>query len=273
MAGLASYVEDGIMSEQGIVHATEAIRSQIQRASFFRCKAVDIFATAFLRNCRNSQSVTQRLEASINCHIHILTAADEAHLGYVGAASGSELTSGVLTDIGGGSTELSHLASGIDGDNVSIPQGSLSSFTQQVHGILPTDDEIDAIATSFRKRLEEEYAYRQTQCQTLYGIGGSLRGIAKLVGEVRKESDRPSTLDSSDIARLIGLCRRDQATFAHLALKVIPDRIHTIVPGCLIAQELLSYFGASQIKLCKGGVREGYLIERMLNAVPKPNGR
>ena len=44
----------------------------------------------------------------------------------------------------------------------------------------------------------------------------------------------------------------------------IPTRSHTLVPGCIILGELFDACGAERLDVCKYGVREGYLIDRML---------
>ena len=42
------------------------------------------------------------------------------------------------------------------------------------------------------------------------------------------------------------------------------ERVHTLGPGCIILLELLDACGADRLDVCKYGVREGYLIDRML---------
>ena len=51
MAGLASHVEKGAMTEEGVKRAIKTINAHLRRASHFNCDRIDIFATAVLRNC------------------------------------------------------------------------------------------------------------------------------------------------------------------------------------------------------------------------------
>lgn len=265
MAGLAAHVAHGTMTERGVARAAEVIGDHLRRAEYFKCKQLDIFATAFLRNCRNSAEAQAAIESAVKHPIHVLSAWDEAHLGYVGVTcADASIRNGVLIDIGGGSTELTRIMDGEDHDNISIPQGSLSSFSDCVLGITPTAREMDVIASDFRRKIEAEGHYRQAHCKVLYGIGGSVRGAAKLYGEVFRDGKRPDTLSPDQMQTLLALYRREPETFAHMALKAVPDRIHTVIPGCIIIDELLRDFQAPQLHICKGGVREGYLIDRML---------
>ncbi|MDF2800447.1 MAG: Ppx/GppA phosphatase family protein, partial [Anaerocolumna sp.] len=48
-------------------------------------------------------------------------------------------------------------------------------------------------------------------------------------------------------------------------LQTIPDRIHTIIPGLLILETIADYFNCEEITVSKYGIREGYLIEKILN--------
>lgn len=266
MAGLASHVIDGSMTARGIDRAAETIRDHMQRAEYFGCKQLDVFATAFLRNCRNSAEAKTAIEAKAGIGINLLSARDEAHLGYLGAACAEDdMREGVLIDIGGGSTEFTRISKGRDSDNVSIPCGSLSSFSKQVAGIMPTPSEMERIVLEFRTEAAQQAHYHGMHCATVYGIGGSIRGVAKIFGEMFCSGSKPACLTAEDVEKLLSVYRHDQNAFAHSALQAVPDRIHTVVPGCLIAQEILREFSAEDIRICRCGVREGYLIERLLS--------
>lgn len=269
MAGLSAHVADGKFTEAGVAHALDVLAGHAKRLKYFDCKRTDVFATAVLRNCTNSVEAVRAIEKGSGFPISLLSAEDEAHLGFVGATCDRAIDEGTLVDIGGGSTELTRIAEGADHDNVSIGQGSLSSFASYVRGILPTQSEIEAIEDAFEQRLESIDANRY-RSDTLYGIGGSVRAAAKMYAEAYGNGARPESLALEDIDAIVGSCLADPDAFAHTALKAAPDRIHTLVPGCLIIRRLLVDCGAQSLIICKKGVREGYLIERMLHT---KNGR
>lgn len=263
MAGLASHVEDGRMTEAGIQKAAKTINAHLRRASFFDCTRIDIFATAVLRNCENSHAATAAIEAAIGQRITILSNEEEAHLGYLGARLDAELESGTMVDIGGGSTELTCIQNGMDLGKTSIPQGSLSSFAGFVAGLLPTKEEVKAIAANFKELAQAEGAegYKAPQ---LYGIGGSIRSAAKVYGDLCNEGQRLDHLEPAHIEAIFSHYQQDPNAFAHQALRTVPDRIHTFIPGCAIIREVFALTGAKRLDICKFGVREGYLAERVL---------
>lgn len=263
MAGLASHVKDGAMTEDGIKRAIKTINAHLRRASHFDCCRIDIFATAVLRNCSNSHKATAAIEEGIGQRITILSNEEEAHLGYLGARLDQDLEAGTMVDIGGGSTELTSISNGFDLAKTSIPQGSLSSFATYVKGLMPTHKEMAAIAEAFGTLAskEESEVYRSEQ---LYGIGGSIRSAAKLYGDLCNEGNRFNYLLPEHLDAILSLYDEDPDAFAHKALRTVPDRIHTIIPGCIIIREAFKLCGGKRLDICKYGVREGYLADRVL---------
>lgn len=270
MAGLSAYVKDGTFVQAGIERAASVLKGHLKRARYFRCKRIDVFATAVLRNCENSAEAVAALQEAIGMPIALLSARDEAHLGFVGATCDRAIDRGTLIDIGGGSTELTRIENGRDFANVSIPQGSLSSYAQHVAGVLPTPQETEAIAHAFWRQvraLPNADAYRASR---FYGIGGSVRAAAKMHAQMHALETRPRALAPHEVASILDLLQRDPGAFAHQAIKAVPERVHTLVPGCVIAHALLTGFGAETLEICKYGLREGYLMERMLAPAAPP---
>ena len=77
--------------------------------------------------------------------VDVLSGAEEARLSYLGAVSPTGPNSGLLIDLGGGSTELVHYREGQILSSCSLPLGSLSLFSQYVAHLHPTGKERKAI--------------------------------------------------------------------------------------------------------------------------------
>ena len=97
-----------------------------------------------------------------------------------------------------------------------------------------------------------------------------MRAAAKMHAQAFGDPARPRMLAPQQLASLLDLLRDDPDRFAHQAVKAVPERVHTLVPGCVIAHTLLAGFGAQSLEICKYGLREGYLVERMLEGVSGP---
>lgn len=267
MAGLAAFVEDGVFTSDGVDRAVNVLKSHMKRVRYFGCKRVDVFATAVLRNAVNCAEAVAEIERRCGLAVTLLSARDEAHLGFVGARCSTPLERGTLVDIGGGSTELTRVEGGRDSDDVSLGQGSLSSFARFVRNILPVPVEMDAIACEFRGNLRKLPSLEPYKAPTLYGVGGSTRAAAKLIQQLDELQTRPREVQAEQVQQILHACRSNPAAFGHMALKASAERVHTMVPGCVILSELFRHLGADKLVICKHGVREGYLIERMLGAV------
>lgn len=260
MASLASYIEDGEFTQAGINRATKVLAGHLKRSEYFRCDRIDIFATAVFRNARNGAAALAQIERSINKHITLLSGEDEARLGLAGAACDRSMTDGVMIDIGGGSTEITRVEDGLLTHSVSIKQGSLSSYEQFVSGVLPTIEEAHAISAEFRRKLETLPDLKDFHAAQAWGIGGSVRGSAKLMST----GNRPKCITLTDLENLAKWFETDPKAFAHHAVKAVPERVHTMVPGMIILSTLMHELGAQSIDVCKHGLREGYLLERMI---------
>ncbi len=264
ITGLSAYVQDGVFTESGITKATEVLTEHLYRAKYFNCVQTRIFATAVLRNCSNSKEAIKTISKNIKHPIELLSAHDEAHLGFVGATCNRTIKRATLIDIGGGSTELSNIVDGIDYRGISIPQGSVSSYARFVNKILPTRKEMHAIEAAFRKRLLALDDVEKYHAQSLYAIGGAPRAALRFYRAAFCENTHPKTLSVERIDKVLTLLADDPHEFAHIAVKAAPDRLHTLVPGSLITITLMRELKASVLEICKYGVREGYLIERIL---------
>lgn len=262
-AGLSAYVEDGAFSRAGIDAAIKVLEKHLATAHNVGCSTVHIFATAVIRNCSNSKDAARRISKAIDTPIDVISATDEAHLGFVGASCDRVIENGTLVDIGGGSTELTTVRDEADSHNISLPQGSVSSYAQYVKFILPNPEECAAIVQEFRRHL----ASTDLNCycsKRLYGIGGSVRAIDKLYAETFSHDSVPARLEPYQIDALKNLLLDQPSTFAHAATRAIPERLHSVVPGMVIVRELMTELGAKSLTICKHGVREGYLLERVL---------
>ena len=263
MAGLASHVHDGHMGKKGIKRAISTISAHLRRAEHFDCDEIHVFATAVLRNAENSLEATRAIEDACKIRIRILSNYDEAHLGFVGAKLDQPISNGVMVDIGGGSTELTYVRKGNDQMDISIPQGSLSSFATFVRGLTPTLAEEDAIAASFREQVAQS-GFEFKESKEIWGIGGSIRSSAKVYGDVVCSGNRSLELLPEQVDELLERFHADSGTFFHKALQTIPDRVHTFIPGLIIIREIFSLSSAEKLTVCKSGIREGYLIDRIL---------
>ena len=266
IAGLSAYVVDGRLTEEGIETAIDAVSSLARSANNIGCDDVRLFATAVIRNCSNSKEAAEAISNAVGIKADVLSAIEEAHLGFVGASFGNPIDDGTLIDIGGGSTELTSIRSGKDTRYLSIPQGCVSSYARCVSLILPQPEEEKTIKSTFLKNLSKLGDIDDFSSKRVYGIGGSVRAIEKLYAVAFADGKRCSTISAEQMEELQSLLATNPSAFAHAATKAVPERMHTVTPGLIIVRMLLEELGASSLTVCKYGIREGYMLEKVLGA-------
>lgn len=138
MPELASFIKDGMMVAEGINRACYILDSFNLLAKDLGVENLSVFATASLRNITNSQAAVSEIEDRTGLAINLLSGAQEAEYDFIGAARTVDLKSGILIDIGGGSTELVLYNNMKIQNSISLPIGSLSMYTAYVKHLFPT---------------------------------------------------------------------------------------------------------------------------------------
>ena len=264
MAGLAGYIKDGVLSDRGILVACQVLSGFKALLENFDIRDIHVFATASLRNIVNTEDALDTIRAVTGVTVEVVSGSDEATLSFLGATvGGGAPATGLLADIGGGSTELVAYEKGGITSGCSLPMGSLSLFTRYVTGLFPTREERHAI----RDQVEAELERAKTQgvrCAHLTGVGGTIRAAAKLCNDLSGADQNNRTIPAEEIRALYkDLKKGDQATLRQI-LRIVPDRVHTILPGLAILCAVLKSYGVETVLVSPCGVREGYLLQRVM---------
>ena len=264
MAGLAGYIKDGVLSDRGILVACQVLSGFKALLENFDIRDIHVFATASLRNIVNTEDALDTIRAVTGVTVEVVSGSDEATLSFLGATvGGGAPDTGLLADIGGGPTELVAYEKGSITSGCSLPMGSLSLFTRYVTGLFPTREERHAI----RDQVEAELERAKTQgvrCAHLTGVGGTIRAAAKLCNGLSGADQNNRTIPAEEIRALYkDLKKGDQATLRQI-LRIVPDRVHTILPGLAILCAVLKSYEVETVLVSPCGVREGYLLQRVM---------
>ena len=226
------------------------------------------FTTAALRNAKNSAAAVGEIERRTGLPIRVITGDEEATYDFIGATHDLNEDAGLLIDIGGASTEIVSYSAGKIEQKISLPIGSLAFRTKYVHGMLPTKAECEAMREEAEATLGAATAFADVREASIAGIGGTFKGAAALYNALY---EKPFGNVKMEAARLKALIERftdehgiNEAMTAML-MKTVPDRIHTVIPGLIIAEVLATRFHCKEITYSDSGVREGYIYSEVLN--------
>lgn len=264
MAGLAGHVEGGFITEKGIKKAIDALIKFRWVLQNLNIDQIYPFATASLRNIKNTEYALEKIKSATGFDIDVISGEEEATLDFIGATSFQNLSDGILVDIGGASTEIVHFSSGEILQAVSLPVGSLNMYKKYVTGIIPIKSERKAIKKQVKEEIEASGIKIDAAVATICGVGGSCRAVKKLAYEIY---DIP--LDNQDIPvlkvkEMLKYYEEQNKENIDSILQIVPDRIHTLIPGLVILNTIAKHFGSENLIVSSYGVREGYLFERVL---------
>lgn len=262
MAGLISHVENGVLAESGIIKLLDVLKRFDLILKRLNITRVYPFATASLRNIKNSHEIIQRVKETLGFDIHLVSGNEEGELGYIGAHSVVQRDSGLVVDIGGGSCELVPFKNNKIESSTSLPMGSLNFYRNYVSGFLPNKSEIKSICRNAKVLLTLNDSHPK-KIQTIIGVGGSIRALLKLKNIIFNGSTQ-DTITFSQLKEIVNIMKNPNE-IQDTILKVIPDRIHTIVPGTLILYSIMKYYRSEEIIVSYAGAREGYLINYIIN--------
>ena len=263
MSALISYVDkDGCMTEKGVSKAISVLLGFKKVLDNVRIRNVYVIATASFRNIQNRQQVVDTIKASTGFDVIVISGEEEGACGFIGAAYNISVDSGLMVDIGGGSTELVFYKDKKISRSHSIPIGSLSLYANLVSGLIPTRDEYKKIKKYVKEQLET-IEQGEAPMVMLCGVGGTNRAACKLCNDFFNLPLSNRNLEPEQIKKLMKSFYDDEDGIARI-LRVVPERIHTVIPGMIILRTVAKRYGCEKIVVSEYGVREGYLIKNVI---------
>lgn len=264
-ASLRSFVKDGVVSEKGIQRLIDVLRMFKNVVDNFEdIDEVHPFATATIRDAANRVEILSGVKEELDLDIEILSGEDEAKLAFIGASSSIEVSRGILTDIGGGSSEVVIIDQNKVIKSTSLSIGSLSAFNDYVDQLFMTTAEKKSIDADMKKMFEDKKFYREKH-DLLCAVGGSARASLKFYNEYYKLDSYNTTMQKDKFNSMLKeVIEEEPREILDSILEVKPDRIHTLLPGMAILNRVAKYFYCSEISVSQTGVREGYVYSKLL---------
>lgn len=274
MLGLAAYIsEDGRLRDIGIQKLVTVLRRYKALIHDLQIPHSYVLATASIRNVENTEEIVAQVNAMTGITMEVLSGEEEALLDFNGVLPEIPDRNGLIVDVGGGSSELVLFENREVVQAVSIPVGSLQVYTSCVEGFIPTPKERRKMKHRIAEALDGFVWPTGKHIPVLYGIGGTCRSTLHLAEELfasEQNVEEAQTVSFDIIREILKSIKQDLGGAEHFQYlkqiyKAVPDRLFSIIPGLMILQEIASRIGAEELKVCLGGVREGYLYQRVLN--------
>jgi exopolyphosphatase / guanosine-5'-triphosphate,3'-diphosphate pyrophosphatase len=224
-------------------------------------------ATAAVREAINREELLAPLRQAEGVDVRVLSGEEEAHLGAFAALRSLSFRHGAVVDLGGSSLQITHVRDGDIRTTASLPLGAVRTTRQFLPNDPPTEREVLALRAEIKKQIAS-FLPRAHEGQEMIGLGGAVRTLASMhlatfdsLGQLQQGLG----LRGSDITRireqLEKLSIRDRSFLPGLKA----ERADIILAGTVVVEELMAVGGYKSLTVCKGGVRQGFLLREVFN--------
>ena len=260
---LASYVNAyHQLSEEGIQAALSVIKQYVTILQNLNIKDNYLIATAAIRNVSNKLAVIEKIKKVVPFSVELLSEEQEALADLEGVLIDTKIEKGVVLDIGGGSTELVAFENQEVVYAKALKIGSLSAYVDYVNKIIPKNKELKKIKQAVIEAMDK-LELPTFKPKTLYGVGGTIRAARKLAVSILSLPTDHKELTLKMVKDLIAFFQEKDKDAYLKAIQVVPERLHTILPGLKILETIIKKFGRPLVVVSDFGVREGYLMQKL----------
>jgi exopolyphosphatase / guanosine-5'-triphosphate,3'-diphosphate pyrophosphatase len=266
-AGMAA---TGGLSEEAMSRGLETLDvfERFCQANGIAPECVHAVATSAIRDATNQADFLSRAREHTDLRIEVLSAEEEARLGYVAAINTSTLSDGAVLELGGGSLQLIEVDDRLAGELCSLRLGSVR-LTEEFLARPGKARRKDI--TRLRDHLHEELqrvGWLAASGDRLVGLGGAVRNLAAAAQHTDEgtldigvqgfvlERDALSEL----VEKLAALTAKERGQLAGIK----PGRGDIILTSALTIEAVLEAGGFAGIEATEAGLREGVFFDREL---------
>lgn len=263
----ASVFRAGRLSSEAIDAACAVLAGMAEEYRRYEVIAVRAVGTAALRDASNRVEFLERAGAVLGAPVEVISGLEEARLIHLGVASawpnaGHRI---MITDIGGGSTELIVSEGSRIVEAYSKPLGAVRLTELFLKSDPPDPREIERMRRYIQERIAGPAGrFSASKIDRMIATSATAAATVCAVNRVRRakreEADRrPATL--AQIRRLL----RDISTLdlpgRQRVTGIGPKRAEIIVAGVAVLQEVMEQFKLSRLFYSSAGLREGIIAD------------
>ena len=271
VARLRSYIlPSGEMSEEGIQVLQTTLLSFKEIVDNYHVKEIKAAATAAIRQAINQHEIIKCMQEATGIQIEILSEEEEAFYGFVAVTHSIDTPSAITIDIGGGSTEITYYENKTLQKSISFPFGTVSLKQKFVKGNVINGNELAKLADYVKKKLASLHWIVNKQLPII-AIGGSARNVAQI--HQQKTDYAISGVHQYELSlNELKDLKYDLSLMTFEQLKQLDglssDRADIIVPALQVFITLMEIVNTKQFQISKRGLREGLIINRVLQSNP-----
>ncbi|MGI5891545.1 MAG: hypothetical protein ACOX7H_02255 [Bacillota bacterium] len=265
---LIDHLKDGALSQEGCHQLLDTLDQFNNIAKVFRVDKFLPFATTVLSCAANCEDVLLQIHQELGLNIEIINGKDEAYYDYVGVEASGFVSgkSGYILDIDSCSSIIVNFQRGDFQESVNLPFGSLSLTRQFFQQELPSQQKLQDILLFVKQQIEESHIEIQGKKTLLIGVGSSARMLSRIDRNQKclKDLSHAYELSFKEVENIYNLVLDNPMQAQDSFFKVCINRTPTILPGIVAFYQMSNFLKADKIIISRFGVREGYLITKLL---------
>jgi exopolyphosphatase/guanosine-5'-triphosphate,3'-diphosphate pyrophosphatase len=244
--------EGGLIPFEKVEETAGVVAEQVERARELGADRIRAVATAAIRRAQNPRELVDAVEREAGLPLEVLTGEDEARLAFRGAARAAGVLGRLaVIDVGGGSTEIAIGAAGAQLLHVeSIPIGSSVLAERHLNHDPPNGSELAAVSDDVARALD---GFEAPAIDHAVAVGGSASSLLHLAG---------AELGPTELARALDVLSAEPAEVLGSRVGLDPIRVRLLPAGVIVLSELAQRL-QQPLQICKGGLREGVILEMM----------
>jgi exopolyphosphatase / guanosine-5'-triphosphate,3'-diphosphate pyrophosphatase len=235
---------------------------------------VHAVATSAIRDAANGEEFVAAAREATGLPVEIISAEEEARLGYVAAVNTSTLRDGAVLELGGGSMQLVEVKDRCAQSLCSLDLGAVRLTEELLPDSGPARKKDLERVRKFVAEALTEVPWLSNTGGRLVGIGGAVRNLAAAVQHATTEAVdigvQGFVLEREALSELIKTLAELPAEERGQVPGVKPGRGDIVLAAALTIEGVLEAGGFDGIEATEAGLREGVFFDRELLADKDP---
>jgi exopolyphosphatase/guanosine-5'-triphosphate,3'-diphosphate pyrophosphatase len=265
----------GHLPEDAIKRAVDCIKRFRLMAEARGSERIFALATASVREANNAEEFIREVDRRAGVHVEVLSGIEEARLIGIAAAQGggTEGSSLINIDIGGGSTEISLMRNGSPTALYSVKLGAVGLTERLLQNDPPKQKEVYALREEIRAVLErpsrelrgKTWQHATGTSGTIIALGEALRRIALPQAEQRNGNgpSAPADIVLSNLEKFNQRVLKMDTARRRSLPGISAQRAEIMIAGGHILEGVMRALGINYLRSCDWALREGVIIDRL----------
>jgi exopolyphosphatase / guanosine-5'-triphosphate,3'-diphosphate pyrophosphatase len=267
--------ETGRLGEQAIGRGLETlvVFEHFCAAAGLSPEQVHVVATSAIRDAANREEFLRAAREATPLRVEVVSAEEEARLGYLAAVNTSTLRDGAVLELGGGSLQLIQVAERKARELCSLRLGAVRLTEELMPGSKPASKKvIERVRERVRETLAE-VAWLPEAGERLVGVGGAVRNLAAAAQSAAGETDigvQGYVLTAEALAELIDELAALEPAQRGDVPGIKPGRGDIVLAAALTIETIMRAGGFAGIEANQAGLREGVFFDREMFPGSRP---